>query len=421
MSRWVFVSIYRLCTGLYFLLIRFYALINHKAKAWVSGRKNWQVKLTEATKIWNDCIWFHCASLGEFEQGRPLIELIKQKHPNQKILLSFFSPSGYLIRKNYELVDYVCYLPADTPSNAQQFLAIIQPKLVVFVKYEWWYFFSKAIFERSIPFYNISCILRNESIFFKPYGILHREILTFYTHLFVQDDASKKLLEHLAINKVTVSGDTRFDRVWQNKQQVKPLPFLKKFKDNKPILIGGSTYSKEDKLLIELIQKLQKNENFKYIIVPHEIDLVYCKELKNALPLPTKLYSEIQTAEDLINCKVLIIDSIGLLNQCYAYAEYALIGGGFNKGIHNILEAVVFGLPVFFGPNYTKAQEAVDLIEKQLVFSIENASQVHQTILNLENNLKLQHQNKKALFKYFKNKVGASETVYQHISMDLTS
>jgi len=267
----VYVFIYRLCTGFYFLLIRFYALFNHKAKAWVEGRKNWQTKLAKASKNWQGCIWFHCASLGEFEQGRPLIELIKQKHPSQKILLTFFSPSGYWVRKNYAVVDYVAYLPADTPENVQQFLNIIQPKLVIFVKYEWWYYFSKTIFEKGIPFYNISCIFRKEDIFFKFYGTLYRKILSFYTHLFVQDALSKKLLNNININNTSISGDTRFDRVWQNKQQVHPLPFLEQFKNKQPVLIGGSTYEKEDTLLIELMLQLEM-ENFKYIIAPHDID-----------------------------------------------------------------------------------------------------------------------------------------------------
>lgn len=407
------VFTYRLFTGLYFLLIRFYALFNNKAKAWVEGRKNWQTKLAEASKNWQGCIWFHCASLGEFEQGRPLIELIKQKHPSQKILLTFFSPSGYWLRKNYAIADYVAYLPTDTPNNAQQFLHIAKPKLVVFVKYEWWYYFSKTIFNQEIPFYNISCIFRKEAIFFKFYGALHREILSFYTHLFLQDALSKKLLNSIYINNTSVSGDTRFDRVWQNKQQIQSLPFLKQFKNKQPIFIGGSTYEKEDALLIELMPQLK---NFKYIIVPHDIDKAYCKQLKNRIPLPVKLHSEIQTDEDLSTYNVLIIDCVGLLNPCYAYADYALIGGGFGKGIHNILEAAVFGLPVFFGANYTKAQEAIELLNKQLAFKVDNVQQIQQVILSIETNTELQLKNQTALFNYFKDKIGATQIVYDHIS-----
>jgi len=410
----VYVFYYRLFTGVYFLLLRFYALFNNKAKAWVEGRKNWQPKLAEASKNWQGCIWFHCASLGEFEQGRPLIELIKQKHPSQKILLTFFSPSGYLVRKNYDVADYVTYLPTDTPENAQQFLNIVQPKLVVFVKYEWWYYFSKTIFDQEIPFYNISCIFRKEDIFFKFYGTLHCKILSFYTHLFVQDVLSKKLLNNIDINNTSVSGDTRFDRVWQNKQQVQPLPFLAEFKNKQPVFIGGSTYEKEDALLIELMLQIGETENFKYIIVPHDIDRAYCRQLKKRIPLPVKLHSEIQAEEDLSTFKVLIIDQIGLLNRCYAYADYALIGGGFGKGIHNILEAAVFGLPVFFGANYTKAQEAIDLVDKKLAFKIQNAQQIQEVILNTEANTKLQ--NKTALLNYFKDKIGATEIVYNHIN-----
>jgi len=401
---------------MYFLLIKIYGLFNDKAKAWVQGRKNWEQELAKVSLQVKGCIWFHCASLGEFEQGRPLIELFKKQHPNKKILLTFFSPSGYLIRKNYALADYVCYLPTDTPNNAKQFLNIVQPKLVVFVKYEWWYYFSKAISNRNIPFYNISGIFRKEGVFFKPYGVLHRQILSFYTHFFVQDDLSKTLLESIHIKNLTVSGDTRFDRVWQNKQQVKSLPFLEQFKNNQPILIGGSTYAKEDSLLIELMQVTGEMKNFKYIIVPHEIDAAYCQQLKNRIPLKAKLHSEIQSHDDLSLVQVLIIDRIGLLNQCYAYVDYAIVGGGFGKGIHNILEAVVFGLPVFFGANYIKAKEAIDLVETGLAFSVQISKEINSTIAGLEKDEKRKNQHQVNLSNYVEERTGATKLIYNEIT-----
>ncbi len=409
--------IYRLVTGFYFFGIRIASFFNQKAKAWIEGRKNWLSQLTTATKNWDGCTWFHCASLGEFEQGRPLIERLKKEHPKQKILLTFFSPSGYEVQKNYMLADYVQYLPADSPNNAKLFLNIIKPKLVIFVKYEWWYYFSKIINKRSIPFYNISCIFRNDQIFFKFYGALHREILSFYTHLFVQNGDSKKLLNHIKINHVSISGDTRFDRVLAHKNKLTILPVIENFKSGKPILIGGSTYQKEDTMLIELMQQPKFKADFKYIIVPHDIDLNYCKNLKNTIPLNTKLYTELKEADSLAEVQVLIINTIGLLNTCYAYADYALIGGGFRKGIHNILEAAVFGLPVFFGPQYHKAKEAIELIDQQLAFSIHQANEIQQYIEEFETNPKVKQEHKLALAKYFNQKMGATEIIYRKIEM----
>lgn len=409
--------IYRLLTGIYFFGIKVYALFNQKAKTWIKGRKNWQSYLAKATEDWDGCVWFHCASLGEFEQGRPLIERFRKKHPQQKILLTFFSPSGYEIRKNYAFADYVHYLPTDTPKNAALFLDIVNPKLVVFVKYEWWYFFSKAMFERNIPFYSISCIFRKDQPFFKFYGILHREILSFYTHLFVQDRASKILLDGIQIKPVTLSGDTRFDRVLENKSKVKTIPFLEKFKTSKPILIGGSTYPKEDLILIELMQQPNFLADFKFIIVPHDIDYKYCQNLKHNIPLTTSLYSEIEETDSLIDVQVLIIDSIGLLNTCYAYVNYAFIGGGFSKGIHNILEPAVFGLPIFFGPQYHKAQEALELLEQQSAFSIQQVHQIQQIIEEFEMNNVLKQKNKIALENYFEQKAGATEIIITQIEM----
>lgn len=400
------------------MLIKIYAVFNPKAKAWINGRKNWLPKLKNATQNFDNCIWFHCASLGEFEQGRPLIELIKNKHPKEKIVLSFFSPSGYSIRKNYKLADYVCYLPADTPGNANAFIKTIQPKLVVFVKYEWWYFFSKEIYKAGIPFYNISSIFLERHIFFKPYGLLHRKILSYHTKIFVQDESSKKLLKTIKVNHVAVSGDTRFDTVYQNKLDKIEVPFIKDFKGSNHILIGGSTYKQEDEILLELINSSALS-NFKYIIVPHEIDVDYCKTLQQKIKGVSKLYSTLNNNSNLNEIQVIIIDSIGWLSHLYQYSTFAIIGGGYGKGIHNILEAAVYNVIVFFGPNYKNANEAIELVNLKLAFELNSSQQIIKNIEGLEANTDLQTKNKTALEEYFKNSIGATGLIYKLLAKHL--
>ena len=400
-------------TSLYFLVIKIAALKNPKAKAFVNGRQLLFEKLKAPSNNLKNCIWFHCASLGEFEQARPLIELIKNKNPTEKILLTFFSPSGYEIKYHYALADYVSYLPIDNPKNVTLFLHHTQPKLVIFVKYEWWYFILKEINNTNIPLYNIASLFNKEQVFFKPYGGLHLKILPFFTTIFVQNEHSKSLLSQYQINNVKVAGDTRFDTVIKNFNNKKSLPIIEQFKAHYNIVIGGSTYPTEDEFLIKAINN-NLNSSCKYIIVPHNIDKTYCIGLKQTIKAPTLLYSEIDT-QNVTKISVLIIDCVGLLSNLYQYANFALIGGGFNKGIHNILEAVVFGVPVLFGPKYRKAQEAIDLVTLNLASSINSYDDFEYLLNELLNDEAKYHLTKKQLRNYIEQNAGATQKIYDHI------
>ena len=405
--------LYQILTGFYFFAIRIAALKNPKAKAFINGRKHLFEKLAAQQNNLKNCVWFHCASFGEFEQARPLIELIKSKHPNKKILLTFFSPSGYEVKKEYPLADYICYLPIDTQKNAKLFLKLVQPQLVIFVKYEWWYFMLKEISNANVPLYNIASLFNKQQVFFKFYGGLHRTMLHFCESIFVQNQSSKNLLRQIEINNVEVAGDTRFDTVIKNLKNKKLLPKIEQFKAGQNLIIGGSTYPTEDDFLIQAINK-NLISNCKYLIVPHDIDKAYCKNLKAKINVPSLLYSEIEN-QNLNDINVIIIDGVGLLSNLYQYANVALIGGGFNKGIHNILEAVVFGVPVLFGPKYKKAQEAKDLITQKLTTSVNYYDEFEVCIKSLLTDEAKYHLIKKQLQLYVEQNVGATQKIYEYI------
>jgi len=360
--------IYNLFLRIYLILILISSFFNKKAKKWIAGRKNNNVVQSPSS------FWFHFASLGEFEQGRPVLEKMRQLHPDQKIVITFFSPSGYEVRKNTPLADYVYYLPLDTLKNAREFIDNINPTLAVFTKYEYWYHYFNELNKRQIPLYVISGIFRPKQIFFKWYGGLHRKMLGFVTRFFVQDEQSKVLLKTVGINNVTVSGDTRFDRVWENAQSPKQLAVIEKFKAGKPIFIGGSTWPKDEELIASLIPIYS---DWKFIIAPHEIGEAKIQALLKLTPQEKAIrFSEINDSSVLDNYTVLIIDNIGMLSSLYQYGDIAFIGGGFGAGIHNILEAAAFGLPVIFGPRYQKFKEARDVVEKQLGFSVINEEEL---------------------------------------------
>ena len=354
---------YNIAIQTYYCIICLAAAFNKKAKLWVEGRKE-PVPDSDGASV-----WFHFASLGEFEQGRPVLEKIRVSFPHDKIVITFFSPSGYEIRKNTPLADAVYYLPLDTAKNAKQFINAVKPKFAVFTKYEYWYHFLNEANKRKIPVYIISGIFRPGQVFFKWYGGLHRKILKFVSYFFVQDEGSKQLLAGLGINNVLVSGDTRFDRVWENARQPKAIPFISEFKDGHQLFIAGSTWPPDEKLLASLVSSYP---DWKFIIAPHEINEEKINNLVNILPNGVTIrYSQISNLKSQIsNLKVLIIDNIGMLSSLYQYGNIAYIGGGFGAGIHNTLEAAAFRLPVIFGPNYSKFKEARDLIELKAGFSI---------------------------------------------------
>ena len=374
-------TLYNISIWIFSIAVHIASLFNPKAKQWIKGRKGIFQKLAEATKDNQDIVWFHCASLGEFEQGKPIIEGYKIKHPTHKILLTFFSPSGYEIRKNYDEVDWVFYLPADTKKNAKKFINIVNPIKVIFIKYEFWFNYMAECKKQNIPFYSVSSIFRKEQSFFK-YDFFAKQ-LNNVSHFFVQDNNSKELLQKIGFSNCTVAGDTRFDSVISNTQNAISIPLIEKFSENKTTIICGSTWPKDEAILAKYIKE---NPNYKYIIAPHEMH--HISELKkqtNAL-----LFSKADST-NISNSNVLIIDSIGILSNIYKYGNLAYIGGGFGSGIHNILEAITFGLPVIFGPNYSKFKEAKDLITLggaksisnyiELAFAIDLLADFDQTIV----------------------------------------
>jgi 3-deoxy-D-manno-octulosonic-acid transferase len=401
---------YNLFVALYNSIVRLVSVWNPKAKEWTAGRKNWQAVL--ANQIDNNAwIWVHCASAGEFEQGKPVIENLKQTYPRHKILVSFFSPSGYASGKKYKHTDAICYLPLDTYGNAAQFLNIVKPQLVIFIKYDYWYHHLKAVADRKIPLLLVSAIFRDSQPFFKWYGGLHRKILTFFSHLFVQDPASKELLQSIAFSHCTVSGDTRFDRVAAIATQFNEVPHINDFVSGNKVLVAGSTWPDDEEMIKDaLINQI----HLRVIIAPHEINTSHIENLLKLFPIAVK-YSE-ANKHDVSKHQVLIIDNVGMLSRLYYYADITYIGGGFNKsGIHNTLEAAVWGKPVLFGPNYQKFKEARDLIQRQGAYSVSNASELTSALKVLLEDETLMKNSSLSAQAYVQEQKGATETILCYI------
>ena len=369
--------IYDIAIFFYQLVIRTFASFNPKAKKWVEGRKGIFDKISSEVNPNEQIVWFHCASLGEFEQGRPVIENLKSQISNLKILLTFFSPSGYEIRKNYEHADYVFYLPLDTDANAKKFIDLVNPKTAFFVKYEFWHHYISELKKRNIPLFVISANFRPEQHFFKWYGRWFTKMLKNTSHIFVQNEDSLKLLNSIGIESASVSGDTRFDRVAQIAETSEKMSLIATFKSNKKALIAGSTWPDDEKLLVQYINSPQND--LKYIIAPHEIGEKHVQQILSSIQKPVVRFSDLKK-ENAHEFSVLVIDTIGHLSKLYCYGDIAYIGGGFGDGIHNTLEAAVFGMPVLFGPNYQKFREAIELIEKGGAFSINNYSELERKL-----------------------------------------
>ncbi|GGE60731.1 3-deoxy-D-manno-octulosonic acid transferase [Pedobacter psychrotolerans] len=371
--------LYILGIQVYAFIIRIFSLFNLKAKLFIRGRKNVYQQIAERIDANQKHIWFHFASLGEFEQGRPVLEKLKEKYPSKKIVVTFFSPSGYEIRKNYALAD-VFYLPLDTKHHAKSFIEAINPEMAIFTKYEFWHFYFKELHLRSIPLYVISGIFRPNQAFFKWYGGFYRKILSAATYFFVQNEESKNLLKSIGLENVTINGDTRFDRVFENAKAPKRLDLIEKFIGDSPTLICGSTWPEDERLLSGLPEKYP---NWKFIIAPHEIHESHIESIEKQFPIGSVRFSVFSTklATDSsqissLESQILIIDNIGMLSALYQYGKVAYIGGGFGAGIHNTLEAAAFGLPVIFGPKYDKFQEAKDLITLGAAKSISTAEEL---------------------------------------------
>jgi 3-deoxy-D-manno-octulosonic-acid transferase len=360
--------IYSLAIVVYTSLIHAAAVINSKARMWVRGRQGWKRELKRRFPGGEKIIWVHCASLGEFEQGRPVIEMLREKAPDYKILLTFFSPSGYEIRKDWPFADHVCYLPADTPRNASAFTRIVDPEMVLFIKYEFWNNYITALHRREKPVYLISAIFRPGQIFFRWYGGFFRSLLKMYSHIFVQDTESKEMLSKIGILGVTVAGDTRFDRVRQIASQAKAIPRIETFASGEKIFMAGSSWKPDEEIIAEYINNFPGR--MKWIFAPHEIDNPNIVKLERLLKVKHARFSD--EDNDIADARVLIIDNIGILSSAYRYASVALVGGGFGKGIHNILEPACWGLPVLFGPNHQKFREAKDLLNAGGAFAFNN-------------------------------------------------
>ena len=362
--------IYNISIWLYVVTIRIASLYNLKAKKWVKGRENIFSELEAVVKNQKNIVWFHCASLGEFEQGKPIIEAYKLNHPTHQILLTFFSASGFEIKKNTALANWVFYLPADTTSNAKKFINLVNPIKVVFIKYEFWFNYMSQLKKQNIPFYSVSTIFREGQVFFK-YQWFAKQLKN-VTHFFVQDEKSAELLNSIGFSNFTISGDTRFDSVVANTQNPTKIALVELFSKNKKTIICGSTWAKDEMILIQYIKNHPENN---YVIAPHELDNISnLQKQSNGL-----LYSN-ANEKNIFTTNVLIIDSIGLLATIYQYGNLAYIGGGFGSGIHNILEAASFGLAVIFGPNYQKFNEAISLINKKGAISISNYEELSSAI-----------------------------------------
>lgn len=355
--------------------IRIAALFHPKARKWVQGRHKIFERLEAAITPGQQVVWMHCASLGEFEQGRPLLEALRTQYPSCKLLLTFFSPSGYEIRKNYPGADWVFYLPMDGPHNARRFLEIVQPSLVIFVKYEFWFYYLKKVKYRNIPLILVSALFWEKMSFFKWYGAMQRKMLSRFDQLFVQDVNSQKLLQNIGLGPITtISGDTRFDRVSAIARQAASVPVVEQFTAHRPALIAGSTWP-EDEILLHQVWQQMDNADLRLVIAPHDISENRINAIEKLFPQSIRYSATLKKGLSASDVPVLIIDNIGLLSSIYRYGMACYIGGGFGKGIHNTLEAAVYGKPLLFGPVFHKFKEAKDLIAAGAAFSITEPAQ----------------------------------------------
>jgi 3-deoxy-D-manno-octulosonic-acid transferase len=398
--------LYNIGIFLYGLIVRLIAPFNTKANLFIQGRKNIFHKIEQQINREEKHVWFHFASLGEFEQGRPVLEKIKSMHPQKRVIITFFSPSGYEVRKHYPLAAGVFYLPLDTHENALRFIQAINPEIAIFTKYEFWHHYFESLSAKNIPLFLISGIFRADQVFFKFYGSFNRKVLKHVNWFFVQNQESVELLATLNIENVSIAGDTRFDRVAENAAQPMPLPLVQNFCAAAKVFIAGSSWPADEVLIKSLSEKLA---GWKIILAPHEIGADHLTQIESLYPNAMRFteLNEQNTSE----AKVLIIDNIGLLSSIYQYADLAYIGGGFGVGIHNTLEAAAYGIPVIFGPNYNKFQEAKDLIALGAAKSINDELSLHAAFQLFENNQKAGLSAKD----YVSKKKGATENIYLKI------
>jgi len=396
-------------------LLKIISFFNKKIALFVNGRKD-TFNILESTISKNDkTIWFHCASLGEFEQGRPIIEKIKSQFPKYKIVLTFFSPSGYEVRKNYELADAIVYLPLDTKRNAKKFLELTHPTMAIFVKYEFWPNILKQLKKQNIETILISGIFRKDQIFFKKYGSWMRKSLNAFSHFFLQNKSSYKLLKEIGFSNSTLSGDTRFDRVYEISKQDNHLQFIEDFKQNQYTLVAGSSWPKGEELLVNYIN-FHASENEKFIIAPHNINKRGIEQLQNSISKKTTKYSD-EIKDN--SAQVFIVDTIGILTKIYNYADSAYVGGGFGTGLHNTLEPASFGIPLIIGPEFQKFQEAIDLVNLGACTVINNQNIFNEHLKILFKNVNYRAKQGQSSREYILDNIGATEIIINYISKKL--
>jgi 3-deoxy-D-manno-octulosonic-acid transferase len=409
--------LYNLIVYGYGLVIRIASLRNPKARQWTSGRRDWRntLGLALGSLGGGPRIWVHCASYGEFEQGRPLMEVIRKRHPQYKIVLSFFSPSGYEAFKNWKGADLVCYLPLDTPKNAHDFLNLVKPHTAIFIKYEFWVNFLFRLKVRSVPTFLVSAVFKPHHPFFKWYGSFFRRSLLTFNKLFVQDESSARLLSSIGIQQCEVCGDTRFDRVLEIRGNFNPLPFFEEFCKAHNIWVAGSTWPGDEELLIAAYKKIN-DPGLKLIIAPHNVDERHIGNLEQLLQKNGLAYLLYSRQQQDANAPVLVVDSIGLLSRLYHYARVTYVGGGFDSGIHNCLEPAVYLKPVlFYDHDYRKYNEVIDLVNMNAARPVKDAAELAGAFTRFLNNGEEKTAREAALRTYFEKNSGVTEKVLRSI------
>lgn len=404
--------LYNILTSFVWQLLKLIALFHPKINLFVQGRKQTFSTLREHSKDLAKTIWMHVASLGEYEQGLPVLELLKTNYPDYKIVLTFFSPSGYEVKKNNAMADVVCYLPMDTPKKAVQFLSLVNPTIALFVKYEIWPNYLKLLLERQTPTFLISAIFSKRQAYFKWYGGLLRKSLYSFTHFFVQDPASKALLDTIGHTNCTISGDTRFDRVAKILKQDNALDFLDGFKEG-PCVVAGSTWPEDEALLVPFINAMERP--VKFIIAPHNIKPQAIKKLTASLAKNTVCFSSLKGGTVPKETQVLLLDTIGLLTKVYSYADIAYVGGGFASGLHNTLEPAVYGVPILIGPNYANFKEAVELVKAGGILSINSKKDFSEKLDGLLKDPKQRENIGQINQRYVQGHLGATAKIFDHM------
>lgn len=389
------------------------ALWSRKAKLWVDGRDGLLDRMATVIRPEDRVVWFHAASLGEFEEGRPVIEKIRNQYPHYKILVTFFSPSGYEIRKNYSHADWVFYLPADTTANMKRFLDIVHPEIAVFIKYEFWLNMLLEIKKRSIRTFVISARFIPNSRFFSWYGGVFRNSLKAFETIFVQDKRSVELLENIGFSNAILAGDPRFDRVDDIAQTDWKNEIVERFKNGQKVFIGGSTCGAADEDLLQTL--INNHPDTKFMIVPHEMDVEPMEKIEMNTKGGAIRYSKCTSKTDFSNCQVLIVDTIGMLALLYRYGNWAFIGGGFIAGIHSVIEATIYGMPAVFGPNYQKNRPGIDMIELGACKSIRNAEELDAWFTPLEHDAEALRKVSDIAYQYCQQNKGASNIILNKI------